>query len=278
MSIFARRSQSPKKGIDTSGWPAFARVFWAALLRYGEDGCTRHAAALAFFGIFSVGPFLLVAVPIVNLFSDNSKLPLQDVIGYKVGDVGASGWIGFAVLVWAASGASTALVSSFGRIFQNTERVEVWWRRSIFERLIGISLVFAGGLVLATFSITALVISVTTGELQGWVAKMLDFLSTWALAALVMAGIFRWVPYHFDLRWRSAMLGGAVGGFFSAVLKSVYATLVRTMGIGDVFAAASSLVLLMMFIYLAALTLFLGAEVAKAADEEARAKTLNGSS
>jgi uncharacterized BrkB/YihY/UPF0761 family membrane protein len=74
------------------------------------------------------------------------------------------------------------------------------------------------------------------------------------------------------------MLGGAVGGFFSAVLKSVYATLVRTMGIGDVFAAASSLVLLMMFIYLAALTLFLGAEVAKAADEEARAKTLNGSS
>lgn len=268
MSISAPRSPSPSKGVDTSQWPVYARVLWTAILRFGDDGCTRHAAALAYFGVFSIGPFLFVAVPIVQFFAGSSELPLQDVIGYKAGDFGSSGWLGFAVLIFSASGASTALVSSFGVIFQKTERVEVWWRRSIMERLIGISLVFAGGLVLASFSIASLMLSITTGELQDWVAKTLDFLATWLLATVVMSVVYRWVPYHFHLRWRSALVGGVVGGLLGAVLKSVYATLVKTMNLGDLFAAASSMVLLMLFVYLASLALFLGAEVAKAFDEE----------
>ena len=269
-STSARRSQSPNKGVDTSKWPVLARVLWTAILRFGDDGCTRHAAALAFFGVFSIGPFLFVAVPIVQFFAGSSSLPLQDVIGYKAGDFGSSGWLGFLVLVFSASGASTALVSSFGRIFQHTERVEAWWRRSLMERLIGISLVFAGGLVLASFSIASLMLSITTGELQDWVAKMLDFLATWALAAVIMTVVYRWVPYHFNLRWRSAMVGGVAGGFLGAILKSVYATLVKTMGLGDLFAAASSMVLLMLFVYLASLALFFGAEIAKVLDEESK--------
>jgi|SRR5688500_8131429 len=270
MSISARRSPSPNKGVDTSKWPVFARVIWTAIVRFGDDGCTRHAAALAFFGVFSIGPFLFVAVPIVQFIAGNSNLPLQDVIGYEAGEFGSSGWLGFFVLLFSASGASTALVSSFGRIFQNTERVEVWWRRSLMERLIGISLVFAGGLVLASFSIASILITVTTGDLQVAVTKMLDYLATWALAAVVMTGLYRWVPYHFDLRWRAALVGGAVGGFLGAALKSLYATLVKSMGLGDLFAAASSLVLLMLFVYLASLALFFGAEVAKAVDEHLR--------
>jgi membrane protein len=223
---------------------------------------------LAFFGVFSIGPFLFVAVPIAQFLVGESKLPLQDVIGYNVGDFGASGWLGFFVLVFSASGASTALVSSFGRIFQDTERVETWWRRSIIERLIGISLVFAGGLVLASFSVASIAISVTTGDLQDWLTKMLDFIATWALATVVMAAVYRWVPYHFDLRWRTALIGGAVGGFLGASLKSVYATVVKTMNLGDLYAAASSMVLLMFFVYLASIILFFGAEVAKSVDEE----------
>ncbi|MEO7454008.1 MAG: YihY/virulence factor BrkB family protein [Fimbriimonadales bacterium] len=260
--------------MDTSKWPAFARVLWSAILHFGDDGCTRHAAALAFFGVFSIGPFLFVAVPIVQFFVGESKLPLQDVIGYRTGDFGASGWLGFLVLVFSASGASTALVTSFGRIFQNTERVGAWWRRPLIERLIGVSLVFAGGLVLASFSVASIALSITTGELQDWLAKMLDFLATWGLATLVMTAIYRWVPYDFDLRWRTALIGGIVGGFLGAVLKSVYATLVRSMGLGDLFAAASSMVLLMMFVYLAALVLFFGAEISKAIDEEAKRESV----
>jgi uncharacterized BrkB/YihY/UPF0761 family membrane protein len=66
------------------------------------------------------------------------------------------------------------------------------------------------------------------------------------------------------------MVGGIVGGFLGAILKSVYATLVKTMGLGDLFAAASSMVLLMLFVYLASLTLFFGAEIAKVLDEESK--------
>ena len=270
MSISAPRSPSPNKGIDKSKWPAFARVIWTAILRFGDDGCTRHAAALAYFGVFSIGPFLLLALPIVQFFTGETKLPLQEVIGFEPGDFGSTGWLGFLVLIFSASGASTALVSSFGRIFQNTERVEVWWRRSLIERLIGISLVFGGGLVLASFSVASIIITMTTGELQGWVTKVLDFMATWALASLVMTVIFRWVPYHFDLRWRSALIGGVAGGLLGAILKSVYATLVGSMGLGDLFAAASSMVLLMLFVYLASQTLFFGAEIAKAVDEQRR--------
>jgi membrane protein len=246
------------------------RIAWTAFQRFGDDGCTRHAAALAFFCIFSIGPFLFVAVPIVQFVSGNATLPLQDVIGYTAGDFGASGWLGFLVLLWTASGASTALVGSFGRIFQHTERVEAWWRRSLIERLIGLTLVFVGGLALATFALASILISVATGEFQEIVSKVLDFLATWGLATAIMTAIYRWVPYHFNLRWRSALVGGIVGGFLGAVLKSIYASLVKTMGLGDLFAAASSLVLLMLFVYMAALTLFFGAEIAKAVDENLR--------
>ncbi|MDQ2985714.1 MAG: YihY/virulence factor BrkB family protein [Armatimonadota bacterium] len=272
MSTYAPRSPSPKAPIDTSKWPAVARVLWAAILRFGDDGCARHAAALAFFCIFSIGPFLFVAVPIVQFIAGDLKLPMQDVIGYEAGDFGSSGLLGFAVLMWSASGASTALVSSFGRIFQKTERVEAWWRKSLIERLIGISLVFAGGLALASFSLASLLITISTGAFQEFVTKALDFLATWVLAATVMACIYRWVPYHFDLRWKSAWIGGAVGGLLGAILKSVYATLIKTAGLGNLYAAANSLVLLMMFVYLAALTLFFGAEIAKAVDEHLPAK------
>ena len=272
MSTFAQRSPSPNKGLDTSKWPLFLRVIWAALQKFGVDGCTRHAASLAFFGIFSIGPFLFVAVPIVESISGNAKLPLQEVIGYETGDLTASGWIGFLVLIWSASGASTALVSSFGRIFQNTEQVEVWWRKSLIERLIGLALVFAGGLVLASFSLASIVITVTTGDLQEGVTKTFDFLATWALAALLMTALLRWVPYHFDLRWRSAVVGGIVGGFLGAALKAAFATIISRMGLTDLFTTATSLVVLMMFVYLASLILFLGAEIAKALDEHLKSK------
>jgi membrane protein len=271
-STSARRSQSPKFEIDPSKWPTFARVAWTAIQNFGEDGCARHAAALAYYGVFSIGPFLFVAVPIVQFITGKTKLPLQDVIGYEVGDVGSAGWIGILVLLFTASGASTALVSSFGRIFQNNEKVETWWRKSLIERLLGIALVLAGGLVLASFSIVSLAVSVATGALQLPISKLLDFLASWAMATLIMTGVYRWVPYHFDLHWKPAIIGGVVGGLLGALLKSLYATLIKATGLRDLSSAANSLVLLMFFVYLAAMTLFIGAEVAKAVNREASKK------
>jgi len=209
-----------------------------------------------------------VAIPIAQIFTGSSKLPLQDVIGYQAGDFRISGWIGITVLFFTASGASTALVSSFGRIFQNNERAEAWWRRSIMERLLGMALVLAGGIVLASFSVTSLVVNVATEALQMPVAKALDFGASWFTASIVMACIYRWVPYHFELPWRSALLGGVVGGLLGALLKSLYATIIQAIGLRDLSTAANSLVILMFFVYLAAITLFVGAEVAKAVSEE----------
>lgn len=264
----ARRSPSPKLEVDPSKWPAFVRVAWTAIQNFGEDGCARHAAALAYYGVFSIGPFLFVAVPIVQFFTGRSKLPLQDVIGYEAGDFSRAGWVGIIVLLFTASGASTALVSSFGRIFQKNEKVETWWRKSLIERLLGIALVLAGGLFLASFAITSLVVSIATGAFQAPVSKALDFIASWLVASLMMTGVYRWVPYHFDLPWKPALIGGVVGGLLGALLKSLYATIIKATGLRDLSSAANSLVILMFFVYLAAMTLFIGAEVAKAVNEQ----------
>lgn len=238
-----------------------------AIQNFGVDGCARYAAALAYYGVFSLGPFLFVALPIVQLFTGSSKLPLQDVIGYEVGEVGGAGWIGFLGLLFTASGASTALVSSFATIFQSDDGGATGWKKSLIERVRGILLVLTGGLVLASFAMASLAVTLAAGAFQETVTKLLDFLATWVLTTLMMAGIYRWVPYHFEMPWRACLIGGASGGLLGALLKLLYATIVKTTGLRDLSSAANSLVILMFFVYLAAMTLFIGAEVAKAVNE-----------
>lgn len=201
-----------------------------------------------------------------------SDLPLQDVIPYRTEFAGAAGWVGIVALFFIASGAATAMVSSFGRIFSESEQVEKWWRRPIFDRLLGILLVLSGGIILATFSGASILAAATTESLEAPIGWAADFGTTWAVAAAMLAAVYRWVPYHYDLPWGPAMWGGAVGGLLGALLKSAYASVAKLLGLGDAFAAAGSLVTLMFFIYLAAMALFFGAEVAKVVHKRNKAE------
>ncbi len=117
--------------------------------------------------------------------------------------------------------------------------------------------------VLLSASLTALGTSVK--DLFAWSAaalRIVDFLLTFSVAALLFAMIFNLLP-NVILRWRDVGPGACLTAFLFTVGKFLIGFYLGTTGVATYYGAAGSAAVLLLWVYYSACILFFGAEFTK---------------
>lgn len=265
------------------------RVFARDLVReIGDDHVLDYAGSVAFSAFLAIFPFLLFAVALAGLVVDPRTLDalvgqvrqvapdqvaeiLDDrlralVVGTRtslltLGAVGA---------IWAASGAIAALMTALNAAYDVVERRPFWKTRAI---------ALAMTIAAAVLIVAASVIAIVTPHLAAWLGgpmKVAILLLRWPVAAALMFVVIACL-YHFlpdvDQPFRIVSPGAvvAVVGWVAASLG--FSLYVSHFGRYEVvYGALGSVIVLLLWMWISALVILVGAEINALFDEYAKAR------
>lgn len=278
--------------VDTvKGWGRYLVDVVTNTVRIWLDGQVfLHAAALAFFTLFSVAPVMIVAVTIVGLVLGESAAQgqivqqLQATIGVEAAQavqtavensrIEHSGLMptiaGLGAMLFGATTVFTHMQLALNAIWEVAPRPT---RSSVFiyvkSRLLSLAVVLAFGFVL----LVSLGLSVTVRSLvtfaQDWLPVPaplllgLDWLVSLAVVTLLFGTIFRVLP-DVVLRWRDVWVGAVLTALLFAVGRALIAFYLANTATASTYGAAGSLVVLLLWVNYSSLILLFGAAFTRA--------------
>ncbi|WP_298933603.1 YihY/virulence factor BrkB family protein [uncultured Ramlibacter sp.] len=261
---------------------------------WSDAGGMRMSAAMSFYGILSLAPLLIVLVGVLGWWMDREVLEqgLVAQIGTIVGQQGGAlieqalasakepaegitaSLIGFAVLLFGATGVFSELQEAFERLWLHGTEVaakQKWWHGASL-RLRGVAYVLAFGFLL----LTSLAVSTLLNLFSGWAGQWMgleqllrvlnELVSLLVCTALFVALMRMSAGPKPQLRY--LVLGGFVGAILFSVGKQVLAIYLSTAAVVSAYGAAGSLVVLLMWIYFSSAVLLFAAGCAKAVEDE----------
>lgn len=263
-----------------------ARLIRRAVWRFFSDGGSSHAAAIAYYAVFSLPALLLLIIRLVGFWLGDERVRDSVVawIGYRVGPQAAeflreliiaetdrvsvanlAAIVGLAALLFSATTVFTQVQSALNRVWRVEEGDEEPILRSFAIRRLLSFVVLLGSGVLLLLSMTARVILAAIGSLLGEGAitsgglMIADAVLSTLVTAVLFTGIFRAVP-AVHVAWKDAW----AGGLFTAALFTVgnrgVAIYFHFIPVGGVYGSAGSLALILFWFYFTAMVLLLGAE------------------
>lgn len=253
-----------------------ARLARQAVGRFREAGGDRLAAALAYHSIFSLAPlFMLGAVLSTMLLGREAvRQHLLDFAGGLLGGEAAAAiepWllaahrpragavttlVGLGTLLFGASRLFLVLQDALDAVYRVPAR-----RRGLRGYLRRRALAFC--LVLAALAVV--VAAPLLGAALSWLGRYERAATAALLAgeALLFALVFRLVP-AMRLRWRYVVGGGAVAAALMAAAQAVFGLYLQRVAWRSVYGASASLVALLVWVYVCAQILLLGAAFVQA--------------
>ncbi|MGH7439517.1 MAG: YihY/virulence factor BrkB family protein [Polyangiaceae bacterium] len=270
---------------------AFFSLTKQAALRWVDDECYRLGAALAYYGLYSLFPLLLLSVAGLGFLLGHGDLQrerlvealpvqtpearavLEQTLVSLQSHSTARGWgtvAGVLTLVFGASGVFSELESSLDRIwrFKPQENRSVW--PTVLSAAKAKALSFAAVLAAAIVVLASLVLSTVLAaighDIRGAftiVWRVVEILVSVTFVTLLVAAIFRLVP-HVRSRWRDVLGGALFAAVLLGVLKAGFAWYLAHLGDYAAYGVVGAVLGLLTWIYAASLVLFFGAEFARA--------------
>lgn len=268
------------------GLRGFYRLLVDTVSSWIEDFAPSMGAALSYYTLFSLAPLLLIVVSVAGLvFGEEAARgevfgQLQGMLGDEGAaavqsllqsvDVGGKGPLGSIVgVVLLAIGATTVfgeLQSDLDRIWRSPRRQRpsgIWGL--LRTRLLSFGLILALGFLL----IVSLVVSAAISALGKWwspvfgdwewLAQIIDFVVSFAILAAIFMMIYKLMP-SVRIAWRDVLLGSIVTAALFTIGKFLIGLYVGKSGVASGFGAASSIVVVMVWVYYSAQIFLLGAE------------------
>lgn len=244
---------------------------FAVVKKYGNDRAGAQATRIAYHGLFSLFPLLLLLTTILGyLLQDNPHLRHQildstlgtfPIIGTQLKSTSSLKGNGFALVVGIAGtvyggfGIGQATEASMNFIW-NIRYIE--WPNFIFRRLRAMAVVVAIGIAMVTIAVLNVVASRTTSGLVGPLATV----GSVAVAMAMFTGAFMVLTAE-PLGWRDVVLGAAVATVFWEGLQHLGSWYVRHVlrNADDTYGFFALVIALLSWMYLAAQLTLLAAEI-----------------
>ena len=274
-----REAESPLE-IPLAGW---RDILWRVKEELNDDHVTVVAAGVAFFGLLAFVPLLGSLVALYGLLADpgdvarhlsafSQVLPaaggrlvrtvLEDVVARSRGHLSASAVAGMAVTLWSASRGMRSLMRALTIAYDEDAR-----RGWVRERALSY------GYTAIAIAIGALTIGVVVTVpaalawlgLSGWSGAFLRWLRWPALALISVAALailYRWGAARRPAKWRWVMPGAVLATalwLLGSSLLSVYVH--RVASINDSYGPLGAVLVLMLWFFVAAYAVLLGAEL-----------------
>jgi membrane protein len=250
------------------------RFLRRVLVNFGKDECNKQAAAISYFGLFSIFPLMLFMIYIASFFfpSEASREALVDYMReffpYGGGNLGriieqtwqARGSIGVVsglTLLWGGSSVFSVLETSLSRVWGTSPRS--FWKRRLLAVISVLALVL---FFLASFVFGPVADLIIEGQII-FERQTIDYLTELVMITLVLMVLYAIFPNN-SVHWGAAF----IGAFFSSVMIvlvrfgfGVY-TRVVLHNYGLLYGSLAWFVTLALWVYILAMMALFGAEFA----------------
>ena len=266
---------------------------------FQDDKCTRIAAALSYYTIFSLAPLLTLAMAIGGLVLEPEDVQgkIEQQVKSLVGDDGAKQ---VRTMIEAAEGggdeesekrtgilatiisSGVLLVGLIGLIGQMQAAMnDVWevkpdpdqsfFRRMVVSRLLSFGMLAAAGFLLLVSLLLSTVISVVGDSISSLipglasetVLQIVNFTLSFVVITALFAAIFKYLP-DAKVGWHDVAVGSAVTALLFVIGKSLIGLYLGSKNMESTYGAAGSMALLLTWIYYSSIIFLLGAEFTQA--------------
>ena len=259
----------------------------ALLRRFIDADLMTQSAALALYAILSLAPLLLLLVWLTSALLPGAQEAVMAQVAQLAGaeaehvartivdnakarpDTGSiAGWWSVALLFVGATAVFAQLQDALNQIFRTDATrlagAMAWLRKRVFS----LGLVFAlGFLLLVSMTITTLLqLAFATFE---WMLPLMANVAAWLVYAIGFALMYHYLPDR-SVGWRRALQGGAITALLFVLGRAAIAWYLERSDPGSAYGSMGTIVLGLVWIYYAALIVFLGALATAVADERAK--------
>ncbi len=251
---------------------------------------SRHAAALSYYAFFSF-PAIIVLISfilsallpdsffrvvqeefvqqLVNYFGERSAILITTVTANLFESLPSIGTVLFSVVVlfFVSTNGFVQLRSSLNDIWKDVDSQNVV-KRFVKGRLWSVVVMFAASFFVLLFILVTSFVSAAAQIVSALIAvpvfiiTTLNYLIAFTLYTFIFALIYRYLP-DIRLEWHDVMIGALLASVAFTIGQLILGFFLRRSGVDTVYGAASSLVILLIWMFVAAQILLYGAVFTK---------------
>ena len=267
-------------------------VFVSAVLHFDRHDCAMRAAAISYFGLISFFPLVLVLIIVISYFlevpvaqkqvldiiltsaptaGDLVRGNMEQILRYRntVGLVAVAGFF------WSASAVFSTIDLALNRIW-DVEVLRSYWRSKLLAILVVIAI---GGLSMASMLTTASV-NLFRGVLLPFLSSQFDVsLGPWRMVVLSIPYLTNFLLFmfvygvfpHTRVNWLHIWPGALLAAIVWEQAKTLFTDYLATFGSYNlVYGSVGTIIALMVWFYLSASILLMGAEISAAYSQAVR--------
>ena len=261
-------------------------IFWEARRSFTRDGCMNLSAALAFYAILSIIPFLFLIVSVAGYILGSSEahemaLSVFDRLFPRTGAVlfaqvkaisqraSILGWVGILSMTWTASVIFSSLEYAMGVVFRAEKRRNVVKSKLLALSMIPASIalfllsifVTAFSRLMEAFNLRLFGLDLARSDLFEFV---LGYLLPYLVLTLAFTAIYKIIP-NTPIAFRHALAGGASCAFLFEIAKHIFTWYItRSHQYNLIYGSLEAIVILVVWAFYSSSILLFCAEVVSA--------------
>ena len=263
----------------------FGTLLRKTLHKWWTDNALRLSAALSYYTLFSIAPLLTIALGVAGFVVDTTLVE-QEMRGQLAGLLGADSARTIEGMVHGTREPATGLITtvlsiltliivSTGMFTELQDALNLIWGIheehgtslwvAMKSRFLSFLLVFGSGFLL----LVSLLVTAVLARLGTWfdqvlpmpelVVQVLYVGVSFVVIAILFAAMFKVLPDAY-VAWRDVWLGAVTTAALFMIGKWAIGVYLATSPIATMYGAASSLMIILLWVYYSALIFFLGAE------------------
>lgn len=274
-------------------WRGWWDVVWRVQAQLDADNVSIVAGGLALFALLAVFPSLAAAVAIYGLVASpeaiaaqlqafSGLLPpatldilqnqLQQLVSQRNQTLSIGVVIGIVVAMWSARKGMVALITAVNVAYNEHDR------RSFLQRLL-LSFIFTvcgvfGFVVMVLIGVAVPIVLafIPLGSATQWVLLVVRWALLWVITVFALSVLYRFAPHRTRPRWEWVNAGSVIAATLWLLGGVLFAIYVRNFNsFGQAYGAIGGVVVMLMWFYVSAYVVILGAEI----NSELERQTLN---
>ena len=253
---------------------------WRGLVELVNSNDLTHSAAIAYYSLLSLFPFLLLVVSVLDSIASATPADREAVIsfvfryfpqqagefiGRQLGSASVRGGVaGALALTWASLGIFGAITSAVNEAW-GVEKQRSFWK----HRLVSFLMFVAAGLVMIMALLLVSAINVARSNWFGelvprfhWLAVLqtltLDYLAT-ILLIVGLGLVFYFIP-NAKTRFRDVWVGAILTGVLWRLAFDGFSWYVKTSRLNEVHRSITAVVIFLLWVYVSSIILMYGVE------------------
>lgn len=254
-----------------------------------EDNILKYSASLAYYTVFSIAPLLIIIISIFGalfgkdaiqgdiykqikgLVGSDAAVQIQDTIKniHLTGNNIFATIIGILVLLIGATGIFGEVQDSLNKIWGLRVKTRKTWWKLIINRLLSFSLIISIGFVMMVSLLLNAMVSAFGKFLARYfsdfslvLVEIADNVLSFIITTFLFSLMFKMLP-DAKIKWKDVLIGGLITSVFFTLGKLAIGYYLGSSNITNVYGAAGSVMIIMVWVYYSSIILYLGAEFTK---------------